>query len=535
MSLVLHQRDQQHTSSPTKNRSPTQNIDTFVSASPSGKGDEKTHANNDMEVDEGMVVFEDQGSPLFRRSPMASPPQSTVNKVGDNIRRMLITEVTPDFSRKLGEHKWSETLRRGGNTIGITLISSRNVIPAMRSSLSQFFDSLTKCDETDDVPSSPIRGKSMNGRFFAPLVDIFGNFSMPGVNNDDLRRMLYPYIQSGSKTWVDRPLSLQSDHFKAAAGKELLQCLPPIPLALLFIAALLEQKIVFSSSRRSVLLSACTALTDLLHPIEWSHLLVPLVPVALSHDLIQYPAPYIIGIPSDDSQSMSLLNSLPPEVTLVDLDVGRVILASSFANESNKVNATTALRSQMLRLAEILGDVFGEKLSEETWFCDDPFPSREAKLGQPSTTPYQRVKNECSDFITELLTGEKFMMCKIFEIFYRYRHIKPYTFQMYSSLFLGSSSCCFWVEEHASSSSESTVLFDEDRFLHLKNLREQGHYMPLIPRKNVNTVSTLNMLGFSNHLALCREDFDLILKSFLRTQGMSTFISSLPKTSMAFW
>ena len=398
VSLVLHQRDHAHATLPSQN-TPAKTSGNLLSGTPTKTGNNHNYSSD---VEEGMVVFDDQGSPLFKKSPLKMAPISTMNRVSENIKQLLVSAVTPDFSRQVVENKWSQTTRRGGNTIGISLISSRNVIPSMRSALSQLFDALTKYNEDEEESTN----LNLNGRCFAPLADILGNMSFPNVNKDDLRRMLQPYLQAGSKPWLGRPLSSQKDHFEASAGKELLQSIPPIPLALIFIAALLEQKIIFSSTRRSVLLSACNALSNLLQPIEWSHLLVPLVPSALAADLIEYPAPYIIGIPSDDPQSMSLLNnSLPPEVTLVDLDVGRVILASSFANESNKVNATSTLRSQMLRLAETLGDLFGEKLSEESWLCDDPFPPCNTIEGKLLSTPFQRVKDQCNDFITELLTG----------------------------------------------------------------------------------------------------------------------------------
>jgi hypothetical protein len=64
------------------------------------------------------------------------------------------------------------------------------------------------------------------------------------------------------------------------------------PLALLFVTVLLEQK------RRRVLHSASAALADL-----WSHLLVPLVPFSLAGDLIQYPAPFILGVTSEEAKS----------------------------------------------------------------------------------------------------------------------------------------------------------------------------------------------------------------------------------------
>ena len=115
--------------------------------------------------------------------------------------------------------------------------------------------------------------------------------------------VLEPYMRAASAPWIERPLFSQKDEFEKLAGQQLITCLPPIPLALLFVATLLEQKIVLSSSRRSILFSATEALKGMLKPLKWCHLLVPLVPSALAKDLIQYPAPFILGMPSEGKQS----------------------------------------------------------------------------------------------------------------------------------------------------------------------------------------------------------------------------------------
>lgn len=394
VSLVLHQREKQNSSE--ENKSTSEYTKHFGSAMSSAQTGVLKYSPTRAAIEfaeEGMVVFDSDSSPLFRRSPKKEPPKEVVASFDRKVKNMLESSGTPSFARRMDETKWSQMSRTGGSTIGIALISSRNVIPAMRHTLSKFYESYSKCE--DDVPESSIR-------LVAPLVDILASTES---NKNDLHRLLDQYVQASIDPWIDRPLLAQKEEFEADAGEELLQCLPPIPLALLFVSALLEQKIIFSSTRRSVLLSACTALTKLLQPLEWSHLMVPLVPAKLAHDLIQYPAPYIIGIPSDNTETIGLLNSLPPEVTLIDLDIGRVILASSFASESSKVNATGALRSQMLRLAETLGDVLGEKLCEESWRCDDPSSSSNARFSNTSSLRYSRVCDLCEEFIKELLSG----------------------------------------------------------------------------------------------------------------------------------
>jgi hypothetical protein len=297
---------------------------------------------------------------------------------------------------------------------------------------------------------------------------------------------------------VDRPIGEQAKLFETHALGLLTDCLPPIPLALLFVTALLEQKIVLSSSRRSILHAACAGLTVLLRPLKWSHLLVPLVPGALAADLIQYPAPFILGVPSEDADNMDLLGNLPRDVTLVDLDVGRVILAPEFGQDNEMVRGTVdagatarALRSQVLYLAQGLGTVFGNCLRPQSWACDGPF------LGsndEPTTLGLERLCESAKSFVAELLEG--------------------------------AVSCCYWIEEAQTygSSTEPTVLFDEDKFFEVKQHRATKAWKHLFPRESNTGALALNL-----------DDFDLVLESFLRCQSMSMHINSLPKSKMFYY
>jgi hypothetical protein len=98
-----------------------------------------------------------------------------------------------------------------------------------------------------------------------------------------------------------------------------------------------------------------------------------------------------------------------------------------------------------------------------------------------------------------------------------------------SELVAGTECCCHWVEEHcidatdAEFEPEPAVIFDEDRFFQIKNLRASGKFCYLF-KENAE----------ASEFALSLENFDLILECFLRCQCMSSYISSRPKSSMAF-
>lgn len=272
-----------------------------------------------------------------------------------------------------------------------------------------------------------------------------------------------------------------------------------------------------------MLTAASHAIIELLCPLKWPHLFVPLVPVSMIDDLVHYPAPFILGIPEDEKSSADVLDSLPPDVTLVNLDFGRVILAPDFGNNgstqpikepseeaiSTEKSVTAALRDQVVLLAEALGGIFGTTIHPESWCCDSAVDRRLSRLKDSQfiqgsahmrgQADFVSISNICNNFLTELL--------------------------------LGIPSCCLWLEEKGAGvpngRNETAIIFDEDRFFHLKNLRAEGRFSPLF--------SSYDLTQRPSTLTLSLDHFDLILESFLRTQCLSTYICSRDKCSMLFW
>ena len=144
---------------------------------------------------------------------------------------MKVQQELKGFNSKLQEHKWSQQFAQGA-TIGLALISSRNVTQAMRETLSLLYEDFCSV-------------KSSSRYLCQPLVDILGVFSHSQVEKTSLSCLLQPYLAYTTSRWVHRPLSDQSDIFLEAAGIQLLQSLPPVPLALAFVTLLLEQKVRF--------------------------------------------------------------------------------------------------------------------------------------------------------------------------------------------------------------------------------------------------------------------------------------------------
>lgn len=225
--------------------------------------------------------------------------------------------------------------------------------------------------------------------------------------------------------------------------------------------------------------------------------------MSMVNDLIHYPAPFILGLSTDEKHSASILRSLPSDVTLVDLDVGRVMLASEFVNDDveidddTKASSQSALRSQVLVLAEYIGGIFGSATLTESWNGDSPFNTVKDRQPCDKTSRFSAVQSICYDFVTELISGKplhKFASQLLFSSF------------LSSRIYLGNagiSSCCLWIEEgnENNSLSNKAIIFDEDLFMHIKKCPSGSNHQ-------------LN-LG----------QFNLILQVFLRTQSLSTLIS----------
>jgi hypothetical protein len=334
----------------------------------------------------------------------------------------------------------------------------------------------------------------------APLADLLGGFSSPENkgNSIDLLSLLRPYLESGSKEWIDRPLHDQAKSFEDQCIQTLLKCLSPTAFGLAFLTVLLEQKVIFVSSRRTILLSAVTALCKLITPLEWPHLSVPTVPSHIAVNLIHYPVPFLIGLCSHDKDNQEISN-VPKDVTVVDLDLGRVVLGEKYASSGDSKESSSELRLQVINLAEELGAHLGSLITPDVWRCEDPlyeFGGDGQSVACDAVKAGESVRSFCHDFITELTSGV--------------------------------DSCCVWIEEaNSGSKQESMVLFDEDRFFHLKNLRSKNMQTPLMISKDGGDVVGKFAIGL--------DEFDLILETLLRGQAMSAFISSRTKESMTYW
>ena len=149
------------------------------------------------------------------------------------VRKMKVSSKLVNFNLNLNNQLSLRTVAQK-EMIGISLVSKRNVVPAMRRTLSLLFEDFCA------MKSSDSRSKVI---ICQPLVDLLSVFSNSSIEEASLKSILEPYICHAVCPWIQRPLRDQSKEMIQFCGMQLLQSLPPVPLALLFVTAFLEQKV----------------------------------------------------------------------------------------------------------------------------------------------------------------------------------------------------------------------------------------------------------------------------------------------------
>ncbi|KAK1944229.1 DENN domain and WD repeat-containing protein SCD1 [Phytophthora citrophthora] len=146
----------------------------------------------------------------------------------------------------------------------------------------------------------------------APLVDSLRHFlsamwkqisDNTSTNDSDATLLAPAQVLSASLAMGSHFLSLQPDSPQENDPLPLLDIrlddlfdsLSLMNVLRLFAFALLEKKIVLVASSYSILFSVSEALRALLYPLVWSHVYVPVLPLALK-DCLHCPTPFIFGL-----------------------------------------------------------------------------------------------------------------------------------------------------------------------------------------------------------------------------------------------
>ena len=79
-----------------------------------------------------------------------------------------------------------------------------------------------------------------------------------------------------------------NEYFNAVKANEMIT---------IFASLLHERRIIVTSSRLSRLTACVQAANDLLYPMSWQHIFIPLLPKHMK-DYLTAPMPFLVGVPS---------------------------------------------------------------------------------------------------------------------------------------------------------------------------------------------------------------------------------------------
>lgn len=220
-----------------------------------------------------------------------------------------------------------------------------------------------------------------------------------------------------------------------------LRSLNPRNFVTMFIAFILELKIVMISSKVTLLTAVGELFKTLIAPLCWSHIYVPLIPKKLSNEILHCPTPFFVGMHRDCLDP----SQLPHDICLCDLD-----------NDICKIPHDLS-RSVLAgrRLARSIDRVLRPAL----YHCDEP-------LINPN-----EYENE--HFERNSLFNEQFMITPTAGVSLSCEVIRLCK-QFLGDLLIGVEQCCVYAVDH----DELVVFFDEAMFQTYKQSRAKESMFP---------------------------------------------------------
>jgi hypothetical protein len=140
--------------------------------------------------------------------------------------------------------------------------------------------------------------------------------------------------------------------------REVLECLSPSRLVLVFHLLLVEAPVILVSSQLSLLTAAAETLTALLFPFAYPHPYIPVLPAACA-ELIQMPTAFLVGLEAGLYARLARAGDIPPTAALVFLDRDAVVLPPDVAAALPPLPARAT--AKLLAAVRDNGDVFGSR------------------------------------------------------------------------------------------------------------------------------------------------------------------------------
>ncbi|GLD92174.1 hypothetical protein PINS_up000707 [Pythium insidiosum] len=214
----------------------------------------------------------------------------------------------------------------------------------------------------DHVPASPtVQGVCVLSRY--PLVDGLREFlrafandlgsTVIDVSSDDVSAAVRASQTcfNGHITWMRQqavqPAIRRGLPVIDTTLEDLFECLSITHAMRLFSLALQEKKIILVSSSYSVLLSVGEALCALLFPLEWSHVYVPILPIAMK-GYLHCPTPCIFGLHTSYAGHCELPKT-SDDLAIVNLDRNSITGGGDVVMPPAR---SCSLRSKLVKLCQ---------------------------------------------------------------------------------------------------------------------------------------------------------------------------------------
>lgn len=153
-------------------------------------------------------------------------------------------------------------------------------------------------------------------------------------------------------------------------------CVQHFSLIYSFIVQLEYKIVMVSTHRRTTALLLGEWLRLAMQPLEWCHIYAPVAPQRLALELLQCPAPYVLGIARD---TLRAARAVPPaDAVVVDLDAGSVRAPADLKAALSAVRGLVAklvplLQPHYAACDSVLPPSTGEEINPSTLIVNNPF------------------------------------------------------------------------------------------------------------------------------------------------------------------
>jgi ubiquinone/menaquinone biosynthesis C-methylase UbiE len=193
----------------------------------------------------------------------------------------------------------------------------------------------------------------------------------------------------------------------------MLEALAPKMILDIFTCALLERKILLISKSYTLLTATASSITQLLQPLGWSHVLIPILPRSMLGTL-ECPTPFIMGIHSSYAYKKDFPFVL--DLCVVNLDQGTITMQQANAemldqhDEPDELYAavTEAIRAPASKEGVLLVQNIAKAMKPMSSLSDSvtwpPLSDKERK----ELNPTKRIRTLFRNHVMSLLEGAEY-------------------------------------------------------------------------------------------------------------------------------